>query len=102
MNYENSIMLCVTESHLNLLISNQITEMKGWDIIKMNRSDRMGGEGICYVNDDHTPTYIKTYSNIYCELTAFYIPNINTACVTIYRPPNWPSGKFSNVIIITL
>ena len=45
-----------------------------------------------------TPTYTLSFCNSYCELLAVYIPQIDTAVITIYRPPNCGTNKFQEVI----
>ena len=95
---ENLFMICLTESHLNPMISNSEIQIKDWDIIRSDRIGRLGGGVICYLRKDLTPTYIKSFCNKFCEFTAIYIPEVNLACITIYRPPKCPLNKFKEAV----
>ena len=87
---ENLFMICLTESHLNPMIANSEIQINDWDIIRADRMGRIGGGVICYLRKDVTPTYVKSFCNSYCESTVFYVPEVNMACITVYRPPKCP------------
>ena len=50
--YEKScFLICITESHLNKFISHNESEIEGFDQVRCDRKNRMGGGVICYVRD---------------------------------------------------
>ena len=88
----------MTESHLNEYISNNEIDIKDWTVHRSDRSKRIGGGILSYVKNHLIVSDKIVFSNSYCEILGFYIPNINLLNLTIYRPPNCPSEKFCEVI----
>ena len=90
--------MCLTESHLTSDINNFELSLNDWDIIRSDRNGRIGGGVICYIKNSLTPTYVHTYDNMYCESVCFYIHEIETAVITVYRPPKCGTKFFKDTI----
>ena len=89
--------MCLTESHLSPNIQESEVYLEGWQTIRSDRSNRQGGGVIVYINDHMAPLFEYTYENDTCNLVNVYISEIDTAFITIYRPPDskYDKLKFS-------
>ena len=96
----SSDFLLITESHLSESHDESETFIVGWQQIRADRTNRQKGGVINYVRDQITLEEIKTYSNSYVELICIFIPSVNMALITIYRPPDTPARKFADAMKI--
>ena len=95
---KNCFMLNFTESHLNKYISQSKSEIQGWEQLRCDRKNRLGGGVICYVRDTLPICNSLLHSNSYCEVVCFNIPSLNMLNITIYRPPGCPKEKLDDAM----
>ena len=94
----NSILICLTETHLNESILDAEIKIDGKKIYRTDRSQRQGGGVITYLRDDLAVNSELKHSNSYCDTLGLYIPQLELALITIYRPPKCPSFKFKECL----
>ena len=90
----NSPFICLTESHLHQGILDAEIKIEGMTVYKSDRQQREKGGVVTYVREDLAVAAELKHSNSYCETLALYIPQLDLALVTIYRPPGCPEYKF--------
>ena len=95
----NSDFLLITESHLSESHTEQETFLAGWQQIRADRMNRQKGGVINYIRDQITVDDIKTFTNSYVELICLYIPSLDLALITLYRPPDTPARKFIEALV---
>ena len=95
----NASFIKITESHLNETNTEAETYMPGWQQIRADRILRQKGGVIMYIRDQLTVEYSLTFSNSFVEFVALFIPSLDLALVTVYRPPAVPAIKFSEALI---
>ena len=61
--------------------------MEGWNSIRSDRSNRMGGGVVTYIKDFMTTSDELLYSDNTTEAISVYIHDLNIAIITVYRPP---------------
>ena len=86
----NADFICLTETHLVPEVTPEEINIPGWQIIRSDRLLRQGGGALTLVRDDLTVTHEKTFSNTHVEVTLCYIPKLEIAIITLYRPPHAP------------
>ena len=90
----NTYIISLTESHLKERIEDNEINIDNFQVIRSDRDKRICGGVVVYVRHDFTPTKTICKSNQFCELLCTYIPEINTAVITIYHPPKCSNDKF--------
>ena len=90
----NTDFLLITESHLSESHPESDTFIPGWQQIRSDRYKRQKGGVINYVRDQITVDEIITFTNSYVELICLFIPSLDLAMITLYRPPDTPAKKF--------
>ena len=91
--------MCLTESHLSPNIQESEVYIEGWQTIRSDRSNRQGGGVIVYINDHMAPSFELSHDNDTCNIVNVYISEIDTAIMTIYRPPDCKYDKFNQAMI---
>ena len=94
----NSIFICLTESHLTESIADAEIKIEGQKIYRTDRKQRMGGGVITYLRDDLAVSSELKHSNSFCDTLGLHIPELELALVTIYRPPKCPQFKFKEAL----
>lgn len=94
----NSFMINLTESHLNPSTDLIESEIKGWEQVRCDSKQRLGGGVICYVKETLPISNCMTFSNGYCEIVCFLIEKLNIANISVYRPPGCSNVKFIEAI----
>ena len=70
----------------------------GWNIIRADRKERGSGGSLLYIKDGLSVSLESNFSNSYVEVAMGFTTNTETALVSIYRPPNCPSAKFTEAL----
>ena len=94
----NSIVIALTESHLNSDILDSEVNMDGWAVVRSDRVARSHGGVINYVRDDIPYSDELIFSNTVCEVLGIYLFQENIAVVTVYRPPGCKTNAFKEAI----
>ena len=98
---QNSLILSLTESHINESILDAEIAINGYDIFKRNRQAgiRKGGI-ITYIRNDIAVSAKELASGSIgmIEYLCIYIKDINVLLVTVYRPPENNSQYFTQVL----
>ena len=93
------ISLC--ETWLNKDIDNDEVSIKGFEIYRSDRKNRVRGGVAIYVNQSFIveEDSILKFSNSVCEVVAVYIPKENIALISVYRPPKTKMNLFQEVLV---
>ena len=94
----NSIIIALTESHLDESITTRESEITNFQQHRSDRLGRKGGGTVIYVRNDLAVNSEFTISNGYCEATCLVVPKISLAVINIYRPPYCPTDKVNDII----
>ena len=99
---EKTLFLSLTETFLNNNIVDSEIQMEGFNIIRCDRSERIGG-GVCfYLKKLINYTTLLSYSNSICEvLILAKLTNLDVILVTMYRPPNATAASFNDIVLQT-
>ena len=63
-------------------------------VFRSDRKLRGGGGVICYLREDLSVSSEFKHSNSYCDSLGLYIPELDLALITVYRPPGCPCWNF--------
>ena len=91
---EKCFAITLTESHLNENIHDSEIHIEGWNSIRSDRSNCMGGGVVTYIKDFMTTSDELLYSDSTSEAISVYIHDLNMALITVYRPPGCKSESF--------
>ena len=97
----NSVIICLTESHLNADISDEEIGMSGYRVFRSDRAaGRKSGGVVVYIRDDHAASAqsLISGSNGFVEWTIIHLLSANTVIACVYRPPNCPTNHFTEFI----
>lgn len=101
---ENTLLISITETHLKPYIKEAEISIKNFVAFRTDRaSDRKKGGVMNYIRDDiaSETSVIVSHSNEFVELLILYIKSQHLLIVTIYRPPDCPQQKFTDMLNIT-
>ena len=95
---EKTLFLSLTETFLNNNIVDPEIHMEGFNIVRCDRSERIGG-GVCfYLKKSINYTSLLSYSNSICEVLIVKLTNPDVILVTMYRPPNATAASFNDIV----
>ena len=97
----NSLIISLTESHVNENILDAEIAIKGYDIFKRNRQTGIKKGGILtYIRSDMAVSAKELTSGSIgmIEYLCIYIKDINVLLVTVYRPPENNNQNFTQVL----
>ena len=95
----NSVAIALTETHLSSDIEDNEISIEGWSSFGGDRIGRKCGGTIVYVKEGIPVSNEVSFSNGYCDISAVYLSNKNTAIVSMYRPPMCPTHKFLEAMV---
>ena len=85
--------ICLCESHLSDNVQDSELISSGWNIIRSDRKERIGG-GVAIYLDERIPISEKlSFSNSMCETTGVFLPLSDLIIITVYRPPSCVPDK---------
>ena len=87
-----------TESHLTNEELDSEVYIKNWNSYRSDRIGREKGGVITYLKENITVSDLFDFSNSYCDSLALFLPKENLAIVTVYRPPQCPTSKFTECL----
>ena len=95
---EKTLFLSLTETILNNNIVDPEIQMECFNIIRCDKSERIGG-GVCfYLKKSINYTTLLSYSNSICEVLIVKFTNPDLILVTMYRPPNATAASFNDIV----
>ena len=94
----NAPFLCLTESHLHAGVLDAEIQIPGMTIYRCDRKQRERGGVINYVREDLAVSSEHRFSNGFCDTIGLFIPELDLALVTVYRPPACPGWKFKEAL----
>ena len=96
----NSLIIGLTESHLNKNIDDSEVAIEGFSSYRADRSENVNGGVIVYIKDEwQSQVRVLTTGSInLIEYLVLYLEKINLVLVTIYRSPGSDRPTFSLVM----
>lgn len=97
---ENTLAICLSESHLNCTIKDSEIQMRNLVPFRMDRNNRKKGGVITYVLEKFASQtkVLMGESNSFVEVLALHIAPLNLVLVNLYRPPGCEVTQFQPVI----
>ena len=75
--------------------------MEGFNIVRCDRSERMGG-GVCfYLKQSINHKTLLSYCNSTCEVLIVKLSEHDVVLILIYRPPHATAASFKDIIQCT-
>ena len=96
----NSLIISLTESHLNKNICDAEVAIEGFSSFRADRLDNVKGGVIMYINDKwQSQVRVLTAGSInLIEYLVLYLEKINLILITVYRSPCSDRSTFSLVM----
>ena len=95
---KKTLFLSLTETILNNNIVDPEIQMECFNIIRCDKSERIG-DGVCfYLKKSINYTTLLSYSNSICEVLIVKFTNPDLILVTMYRPPNATAASFNDIV----
>ena len=95
---DNTYFVGLAETFLNSNILDSEILMEGFNIVRCDRSERMGG-GVCfYLKQSINHKTLLSYCNSICEVLIVKLSEPDVVLVLIYRPPNATAASFNDII----
>ena len=95
---KNANIINLVETHLFEKVVNSELTNDNWSIYRTDRKNRIGGGIAIYVRNIFSVTSVLSYSTSSCEITGVYIPEVNLANITVYRPPDSSIENFKDIL----
>ena len=94
----STLFLCFCETFLHDGILDAEIKIPSFNIVRCDRSSRVGG-GICiYIRDPIIFSICLSYSNSVCDLLIIKLHQPSLYIILVYRPPSCSQLKFSDII----
>ena len=86
----NSMLVAVTETwlHSGVLDAEVTHNTPGYNIIRCDRTCRVGGGVALYLRDDLSGDVLGTFDNGVCQLLVVQVHQLDTIVAVGYRPPD--------------
>ena len=96
----NSLVVAVYETwlHSGVLDAEVTHSMPGYNILRCDRSDRVGGGVALYLRDDLSGDVLGTFDNGVCQLLAVQVHQLDTILAVAYRPPDTRLEEFKPML----
>ena len=101
---ENTLLISITETHLKPYMKEAEILIKNCVAFRTDRANNRRNGGVMnYIRDDlvSETSVIVLNSNEFVELLILYIKSQHLLIVTMYRPPDCPQKKFTDMFNIT-
>ena len=72
--------------------------IQGMTLCRSDRMHREKGGVVTYLREDLAVVSELKHSNSFCDTLGLYIPKLDLALITIYRPPGCPEYKFKECL----
>ena len=96
----NSLIIGLTESHLNKSICDSEVAIEGFSSFRADRSDNVKGGVIVYIKDEWQSqvSVLSAGSSNLIEYLVLYLEKINLILITVYRSPSSDRSTFSLIM----
>ena len=90
--------IAITESWLKSYITDAQVEISGYQVLRSDRPNRVGGGCILYVHNDLVVTESDNYEDMSNNLVTCYVSSCNTLIALVYRPPGPTTQGFRDLL----
>ncbi len=98
----NTLFIGLGETFLRNDILDAEIDLPGYNVIRCDRKDRIGG-GVCfYIKQTINSEVLLSYSNSICDVLIVKTLNPDLVLVNIYRPPSATLSDFNDIMLRTI
>ena len=90
--------ICITESWIKSYVSKAQISIPSYNVYRSDREKRIRGGCLTYIHQDISVGEVSTFDNMFCEVCITPLDKVQTAVITVYRPPKCPLSKFRQLI----
>ena len=90
--------ICITESWIKSYVSKAQISIPSYNVYRSDREERIRGGCLTYIHQDISVGEVSFFDNMFCEVCITPLDKVQTAVITVYRPPKCPLSKFRQLI----